>query len=34
MFMFNEVQSALGGDVTKAWQLENLATDWMRMPGG
>lgn len=28
-----EVQSAPGGDVTKTWHLQNLATDWMAAMG-
>lgn len=28
-----EVQSAPGGDVTKTWHLQHLATDWMAAMG-
>lgn len=31
--MMREVQSAPGGDITKTWDLQNVATDWMAVMG-
>lgn len=31
--LMEEVQSAPGGDVTKTWRLQNLATDWIAAMG-
>lgn len=32
--LLEEVQSAPGGDITKTWELENVATEWMQWGGG
>ncbi len=31
--LMDEVQSASGGDITKTWHLQNVATDWMAAMG-
>lgn len=31
--LMSEVQSAPGGDITKTWHLQNVATDWIAAMG-